>query len=544
MSSALAAAKGSPMRRGSEVNTRGRTMAAGAVVLGVLLVALAAPISAQAAQLRVSAVPSSSVDVTTTTNPIGWRDGWGNTLHPMFGVTGFEDAVGGLFYQIDRTPGAMLATDTASLAGYSRTVVPTGTHFDQTLDISGVFAFPPPGGWPAPPAGSTDPREGMWYWHILPYSLDSSSAALVFDPQIYVIFGIDVTPPRPVQSVGVSPNASIAASSTAVGVGSRVTVSWQGAQYDALSGTGYFSVYLDGARVVSGAAATATVETPVGQPPMWYDPAWPLPYEVTIEDLTPGAHQFLVTDVDLATNESAPSSAAVYYSDPDTPTIAWSPTPPSPVNAKLPGVFAVTAVDSCLKDVRFAIDGVGIGTRTADSATTTQALSVSKVLSGYSNGTHTVTAVAHDQYGRAATVTATFVLDKTAPSFSALSAPLYGDEFTSSTFYPMRHDGYWDTSTVRYHISEKSRVTLEVHSGSVGGDLLRTFTSNRTGAGNGYFVWDGRSSSGSLSTGTFYYVLRAADAAGNVSNTWTHVVRIKSYQVVRISKSRVKTIRR
>jgi hypothetical protein len=384
----------------------------------------------------------------------------------------------------------------------------------------------------------------MWYWHILPYSMDASSAALVFDPQIYVIFGIDVTPPRPVQSVGVSPNASVAASSAAVGVGSRATVSWQGAQYDALSGTAYFSVYMDGARVLSGAAATATVETPVGQPPMWYDPAWPLPYEVTIEDLTPGAHQFVVTDVDRATNESAGSSAATYYSDPDTPTIAWSPTPPSPVSAKLPGVFAVTAVDSCLKDVRFAIDGVVIGTRTADSVTTTQALSVSKALGGYANGSHTVTAVAHDQYGRAATVTATFALDKTAPSFSGLSAPLYGDEFTNSTFYPMRHDGYWDTSTVRYHISEKSRVTLEVHSGSVGGDLLRTFTSNRTGAGNGYFAWDGRNSSGSLSTGTFYYVLRAVDAAGNVSNTWTHVVRIKSYQVVRISKSRVKTIRR
>jgi hypothetical protein len=47
-----------------------------------------------------------------------------------------------------------------------------------------------------------------------------------------------------------------------------------------------------------------------------------------------------------------------------------------------------------------------------------------------------------------------------------------------------------------------------------------------------------------MSTGTFYYVLRAADPAGNLSSTWSHVVRIKNYQVVRLSKSRVKAIPR
>ena len=516
-----------------------------ALAVGVvgLIAAFAIPAGAMAMQVRSSAA-TSSAEVTSTTNPEGWQRTWGDTLYPRFVVTGVEDAVGGSFYVIDRAPATVLATDTVSLSTYSRALLPSGTQFSQTLDVAGAFAFPPVGGWPAPPVGATDPREGRWYWHFLPFSLDTSSGLLVFDPQVDVPFGIDLTPPGPVLGVAVTPSVSEPATSVAVGAGSRVALQWQGSEYDSLSGTAFFSVYLDGVRAISG-GAIAPIETPPGQPPMWYDPAWPLPYRVSIEDLAPGRHTFVVTATDRATNEGASGASAIYYSDPDTPPTTWSPSPTTPVNARQSAAFSVTAVDSCLRDVTFLLDGISIGVEPADASVTgTQTLSVSKALGSYSNGSHTVTAIAHDRYGRAATITAGFVLDRTPPVFTNLSLPLYNDEFTKSTFYPMRHDGYWDTSSLHYRVSEKSKVTLEVHEASAGGAVLRTFTANRTGAGTGVFTWDGRSSTGALSTGTFYYVLRAVDAAGNVSVTWSHVVRIKSYQVVRISKSRVKVIRR
>ena len=519
-------------------------MVAIAVTAIGLFVGLAAPVTAVALQVGSAAATSSAV-VTSTTNPGGWRQTWGDTLYPQFRVTGVEDAVGGSFYVIDRSAGTVLATDTASLAGYSRTLLPTGTQFSQTLDVAGTFAFPPAGGWPAPPVGASDPREGTWYWHFLPFGVDTTTSVLVFDPQVDVPFGIDLTRPRPVLGVGVTPSPSQPASRSAVGPTTRVALEWRGSEYDGLSGTAFFSVYIDGERAISG-AATAAIETAPGQPPMWYDSAWALPYKVSIEDLAPGRHTFVVTDADRATNESADSSEAVYYSDADTPTLSWSPVPGSPVNARQKSAaFSVAAVDSCLRDVTFLLDGASIGVEAADvSLTGTQTLSASKTLGAYGNGSHTVTAVAHDQYGRAASISAVFVLDKTAPVLTNLSLPLYSDEFTKSTFYPMRHDGYWDTSSLHYRVSEKSKVTLEVREGSTRGTLLRTFTASRTGAGRGVFTWDGKSSTGALSTGTFYYVLRAVDSAGNTSVTWAHVVRIKSYQVVRISKSRVKVIRR
>jgi hypothetical protein len=159
------------------------------------------------------------------------------------------------------------------------------------------------------------------------------------------------------------------------------------------------------------------------------------------------------------------------------------------VNAKQPAVFHVSATDSCLKNVTFLLDGAQIGAVAADPANMqAQNLSLTKALGGYANGTHIITAIARDQFGRGATASAAFVLDKTAPTLTSLSLPLYSDAFTKSTFYPVRHDRYWDTSTLRYHVSERSKVTLEVHAGRVGGAIIRTLTANRAGAGSGTFT--------------------------------------------------------
>ena len=79
----------------------------------------------------------------------------------------------------------------------------TVRNLDQTVDLMGVFNYPPLGGWPASTlGGETFPYEGYWYFHLLPFT----TKAYVPQNTSTIAFGIDVTKPRAVTGLVASPS--------------------------------------------------------------------------------------------------------------------------------------------------------------------------------------------------------------------------------------------------------------------------------------------------------------------------------------------------
>jgi hypothetical protein len=100
---------------------------------------------------------------------------------------------------------------------------------------------------------------------------------------------------------------------------------------------------------------------------------------------------------------------------------------------------------------------------------------------------------------------------------------------SGSVFYPYA-DGYRDTVSAAFTLSEKANVTLTVR--TRGGALVRTVSSVKA-AGRASQSWNGRNNAGSLlATGTYYWTLTAQDPAGNRRTSARHPVSVNSKRLV------------
>lgn len=466
---------------------------------------------------------------TSSTNPNmpEWRGGWGNSLYPEYSIepTSFQ----GFIYTVDRTPGYVI--DTGNPSGYLQSPIAGGTLTSGKLDIKGTYDYPPLGGWLYSIPGMNDPLEGWWYWHLAFYTQAPTETVPTWSGEYVVPIGIDLTPPTAVTNVRVSPSASVPGSSTAVGAGTRATVSWDKADYDALSGTAGYKVYVDGAFKYGMDAAAGDDAI---APPLWYIPGGGIPAALTIEDLVPGRHTVQVTATDRALNEGALSPCAVFYSDPDTPTVVI--TEPAGSILRATPILSAEASDAAGIDlVTFELDGVVVG------QATTAPYTVVANLWGFTDGARTLVVKARDMYGRVGTATKVVTLDKTVPKATSY-------KLGPNPFYPIRHDGYKDHQTASFRLNKRAKCVLEVTLASTG-EVVRTLSATYN-AGARSFTWDGRWSDGKARTGNYYVRIKVYDGytdssgAATYTSTGKVLTKIRSYQIVKLSRNRVKVIPR
>jgi hypothetical protein len=389
------------------------------------------------------------------------------------------------------------------------------THMDTTLDLTSVMAYPPPGGWPAPEPGAEQAIEGTWYLQYKGFLNNgwAESATNV------VKFGIDLTPPSTVDSLTASPTTDTAMAGH-VSAGTRTHITWLGKDYDALSGVAYYQVMLDGAKAIP--LDTGDTQGRVFDIPGRAEPG------VTIENLTPGKHVIEVYAVDRAGNAGNSVSTTV-FSDPDVPQIAI--VRPSNGLIGLHPLLEASATDvGGIQSVVFRFDGTVVLTKTSAPYSGTADLSA------FGAGTHTLTATVTDMFGRTVTATQTVTLDPTALSITKFAR-------NYALFYPIKRDKYYDNLTLSFYTNKVCSAKIAITNSS--GTLVRTLSvTGNTGTKN-TAVWDGKwSSDNKAHTGTFYLQLTATDAAGNVATTGRLSTVIRNYQVVRISKRKVKIVAR
>jgi hypothetical protein len=277
------------------------------VILAAALVLAITATGAAGAPLGPLPVP---LEASSASNPFdGWRGGWGNTLFPDYTLS--TGGAAGVYYIVDRSPGTVMSP--ASTGHYFHSIIGDGTLFTKIVDIEGTYAYPPSGGWVYSGPARSDLREGVWYLHVLPYTfVDGLQDFGLVPVTIHVPIGIDLTAPSAPHNVRVSPNPSVAPSTFGVTSSTRATVYWDGHDYDTMSGTAYYSIYVNGVKRVSG-APDAPVSVPASAPPVWYRSTWTSGYSFTIEDMPVGRNEVLVTATDLAGNESGASNAAVMF---------------------------------------------------------------------------------------------------------------------------------------------------------------------------------------------------------------------------------------
>jgi hypothetical protein len=248
-------------------------------------------------------------DASSASNPFDtWRGGWGNTLFPEYTLgTG---GAAGVYYIVNRSPATAMSP--ASTDHYFHSLVGDGTLFTKIVDVDGTYVYPPPGGWVYSGPARSDLREGVWYLHVLPYTFVDGLQDFGLAVTLHVPIGIDLTAPSAPHNVRVSPNPSVAPSTFGVTSSTRATVYWDGHEYDTMSGTAYYSIYVNGVRKVSG-GPDALMSVPASAPPVWYRSTWTSGYSFTIEDMPVGRNEVRVTATDLAGNESGVSNDAVMF---------------------------------------------------------------------------------------------------------------------------------------------------------------------------------------------------------------------------------------
>jgi hypothetical protein len=464
--------------------------------------------------------------------PFEWREGWGNSLNPEF----LLHALGthGFIYRVDQTPYPGSIINTANPSAYTHVPfadsVPLGTLQSHTLDIAGVAAYLPGGGLRN---GSLD---GSWWYHFVYYSEDATTGALTYSEQRDIEIGIDRVPPAAVSGVLVSPDSSVPAASTAVGPGTRATVRWSpktslGADYDLLSGTGYFTMYIDGEAKFTGGPADSQQMSP------WmYSPISGVPSSVSIEDLAPGRHEFRVSATDHAGNEGPQSAAAVFYADPDAPTISIK----APANSGR-YVMVESFVDELggVEKIDYYVDGQFAMSSTAATVQTYDSWRgyydfPSLDMARFRAGTHSVKAVVTDMVGRTATsnTVSVKVWDVTVPT---VSRPSCGP----NPFYPIKLDGYRDSTKITFRLSERAYVKLQIFDYS--GEMVRELGSWRR-AGKNTIVWSGQQKDKSKVAGRYTFRIVANDGKYNISTSSTGIVQLRSFYLKRISRSRVRAV--
>jgi len=478
---------------------------------------------------------NATTTATTKTNPNEptnpddfWRQGWGNSLNPEFEITpagadpiefGFTT---GLVYSVNRTMDTVI--DASKPSSYTVSPFDTGTFFDKTIDLMGVFvASKPVGGWPVSTlGGETEEFEGLWYFNFLPFT----TKGYVPQNTQSIAFGIDVTDPRAVANLKASPSLDASAANRWTGA-SRAHVTWLADRYDDLSGVAYYKVLVDDQPVMPPESSEGRIFEVIGRTPA----------AVTLESMPAGKHKISIVAVDRATNEG-PAASTYFYSDPDVPKIQLVAPTATIIQVK-PSLVASASDLGGVKNVTFRIDGVSVGI-----ATTPDSDGVSyrytPDLSGFASGTHVLSATVTDMLGRTSVVSKNITLDKTPVRVTNFSR-------TPSIFYPIIRDGYYDNSTIKYTLNKTATVTLRIRDS--GGTVRKTMTATKN-AGNSSFTWDGKWSSdgkvhvGSNGSSTYYYQITAVDSAAYSSTTSKISTTIRNYELVKTGPGTVKVVKR
>ncbi len=469
---------------------------------------------------------NSTMTATTLTHPLDeedetvfWRQGWGNSLWPQFQITPPTPAaiefgfVSGMLYTVDRTETTTIdPTDPKSYYVASRG---DGANLEHTLDFMGNYSYPPTGGWPdSTLGGEIQPYEGYWYFHFKPFT----SKGYVPLGTSFIKFGVDVTKPRAVTGLLASPSLDESLAGTWT-ESSRAHLSWDADRYDDLSGVAYYKILLDGVPVIPSESDNAQGRV--------YEVVGRTPGSVTIENMPSGRHRLSVIPVDRATNEG-PATSTYFYSDPDTPTIAFGDF--SRTCSTRPTFSVVTSDAAGIANVVYRLDGNLLGTQTSSP------FSISPDLSGYAEGPHTLMATATDMLGRSVSVSTTITLDKTPLVISSFTR-------TPSLFYPILRDGYKDNMAVRFKVNKPCTVTLYVKTSK--GTTVRTLSKSCTPGSTMKIVWNGKwSKDGKAHTGTFKLKLSGTDNVGYTDSTGTLSVKIRDYQLVRTSSNTIKVVKR
>lgn len=491
----------------------------------------------------------------TTTNPgeytppTWWRQSWGNSLIPNFNfvIPSFsapplvpEDGPAlGFIYRVDRSPSSPASeTMPAVFADYAGTYIDKfdpssydhafetswedpayGSFMSHVFDMNGILASDPIG-LSSTDVGARLPIEGIWWIH---YNFFNDS--MVATTTLSVPFGIDLTPPLPVSTLVARPYVGFSGTTSGVWFPqTRAVVSWEDKEYDALSGTAAYEIYLND-KLITDDSDTAS-STP--------EYVYHLPHvtnSFTFEDLPGGKNKIMVKPVDRATNVG-PGRVVYFYADPDVPTISIT----SPAEGGLLGksaTYSVNASDSAgLQYVQFYIDGRLVYTDTASP------YAVKMDMSAYANGTHQLLAKTKDMYGREVSDTHSFTLDKTPPTITSLSD-------SPDPFYPVMQDGYKDKTYVSFYTSEPGYAYVYFYEGT---RVVAAKSRPVSAAGKVGFDWDGtwNMTSDTASTNNYTYAYRVVmiDKAGN--QTWSGLgyTTMRDYEIVRVAPNAVRVIPR
>jgi len=341
-----------------------------------------------------------------------WRELWGNSLFPEFAVDTPNFAPqdqAEMLYAVDRN--AMSQINPGYPSTYDRSSNWQGTEADLRIDQHGlVVARPSLSGMTLFPGRATDPVEGIWFWHVL-FRDKNGKTTGPYDMQ----YGIDVTPPNKVAGVQVYDSKEAAAPSVGWIDQGRGVLKWDNTQQDALSGTAYYRVYVDGDCVVPGESAPGATlldpeSGPAGVP--WYRDGRTQEM-LTLENFGPGTHLVQVSAVDRAGNEGA-------LSDPVTVRMIATPevsiispaaagevlTTPSPLRALVNDAAGVL-------DVTFSVDGTPVRTFTPSTPGAKSLLcAMYQPLTG---GTHTLVVTARSISGTTQLAARVFDVDGTLP---------------------------------------------------------------------------------------------------------------------------------
>ena len=314
----------------------------------------------------------------------------------------------------------------------------------------------------------------------------------------------------------------------------RAHVSWTPGKYDSLSGVGYYHVLIDGSASIPNAAADQG---------RVYEIPGVSPSSITVEDMPPGKHKISIVAVDRATNEG-PAASTYFYSDPDFPGLVIQNPAAASTKLNAKSALSAEATDSAgISSVKFAIDGITVGTVRPASLTTDYTAKFTPKWSQFTNGTHTLEVTDYDMVGRATTRSRTFKLDTHAPSLTVVS-------HSGSPFYPRLRDGFKDNWSIKFKTGEAGSASLLVYSPS--GALARTITKTIAKAGTYSMSWDGTSSkydwmtkpAQNTDTPKFRVKIRVRDAAGNTHTSSSYAATMKFYEIVKTGPSTVKVVLR
>ncbi|HET6351166.1 MAG TPA: Ig-like domain-containing protein [Coriobacteriia bacterium] len=455
--------------------------------------------------------------ITSTTNAgvddFAWRRNWGNSYYPDFEISTPLVNAAGFLYNMSRSP---IFVDVSG--AYDRMVRIQGTHFGGTMDLPGIAGLVMP--------GSTRSLEGLWYPTFRSYTVEPASLAHEYSPVTWVWrVGYDETSPSAPTGVAVASGTSGSFDPSGAFVSStrRLRLKWDWNDYDVLSGTAYFRVYVDNALRIPSAANPTSGENTQGVP--WFG-AGGMP-SLTIEDLEPGHHLIQMTAVDRATNEGPRSNTVSVWIDPDMPTIAIS-APSTNIVGKSMTIAATPADQGGVSSVVFKIDGKTVATDV------TSPYSATIDMTPFGSGAHTITATVTDMYGRTATTTKTITCDITSPALSIVSKG-------PSPFYPKKRNGYRDDYIIKLASSEAATAKLVFKTSK--GTTFKTINTN-VSSGTSSIKWNGKSGGGKFKEGTYSWTLYLTDAAGNTSVTKSGKATERFYQLKKVSKSKVKLVLR